>query len=237
MTPPWDKDLETAFADPEQRAAVDAFLRTNVQPHVTKLETDYAATQDARSLYNDLTATDDEAAFGAFINVTRELYGDEAVQKLVEALVPGEPAAPATEPAAQPATPAELSLDNLPPQVRKAAEFVEQEEANREYDREMARIKAGLPEGTDLNEREFALSVMAAGGDFDQALDHYNERSSAWTPAAPETPPAPEPPATIGEGLAPQPTEEKYDTIDDALAAYFNETRASAAAPPPVGTV
>jgi hypothetical protein len=69
---PWAKDLAENFEDPATRAAVDEFLRTTVQPHVTKLEQATAPNRDAEKLWNDFR----ESPVETYLAVSGELFGE-----------------------------------------------------------------------------------------------------------------------------------------------------------------
>lgn len=242
---PWEKDLEAAFPDPEQRASVSAFLAGKVQPYVTRVEQQYAETEAARELHDALNG---EQSAAAFMQIANALFGEDGAEAVYTALTAeDEPTPAAAEPeAATPGTPIAadepLDLDKLPLEVRAAVDDYRARKAEEHYRADLERIKGKLGEGDELDEDEFALSVIAAEGDVDQAYEHYQQRMAKFRPSkeetVEETPKAPDVLGTqpgAGGGTADAPVIEKYDSLDDAFDAYFAEQQASA--PTPVGAV
>jgi hypothetical protein len=79
---PWSADLESRFPDPEQRAAVDAYLRETQQPRMTQLEQRVAQAGEAQALYDAFR----EDPTGTYLSVTEQLYGEDARDRLISAL-------------------------------------------------------------------------------------------------------------------------------------------------------
>ena len=123
-------------------------------------------------------------------------------------------------------------------------------ELTRVKDAAQARIDAAAQTGqaaedVPVVDRLFHTFVSMAGGDFDKAYEGYK---SFYTEFQSEAAPGQEQaqatttnqaPPTLGSQHATPagtpPTVEKYETIDDALDAFFNEQRSSG--PPTIGSV
>jgi hypothetical protein len=226
---PWANDIRATFQDPAVQAQVDAFLRSKVQPHVTQIEQQYAP---ARELWQDLQG-DDSA--GTYVAIAEQLYGPEVAQQ-VAAQLQQQPATP--EPTAQPTTP-QLSAED-----QAAIDFAKQQRAESLWRTEMDRVLAA--DGADtlkgyandqVRDAAFAPFVQASGGDFDAALQAFNQWHAVAVPQPP-APPAPEAPATLtGDGApaAIPPTQQTNQTLDGALDDFLAERRAGA--PATVGQV
>jgi hypothetical protein len=208
---------------------VDTFLRETVQPHVTKVEQERAALNAAEQLWNDLSGSESGAAYLA---ITEELFGADAAtqveKQLAEIFTPQEDTPVTTDP------------NTLDPRVAKAVEIVEANELRTAYNAELDRVAVAHPE---IHKDLFHPFVSIAGGDFDKAYEGYNEWTAQWAAAhggqAPEPPPEGEvAPQVIGSdtqtGTAP-PLETKYNSVDEAMDAFFDEQK-TASAPSPVGT-
>lgn len=222
-TAPWQADLEQYFEDPTARAAADRYLRERVQPHVTRLEQD---TAPARQLYSDLQESPEEA----YLRLTEALWGEEAVQQVLDAL--------GTE-QQQPAAPAAPAPADLAPEVKEAVEHYQAQKRQEAYEAEIKRVKPLV--GDDFDANEFHPFVLAAEGNFDTAVAGYQQWLTAvrskYGPAAPEQPAAPPALGThTGGGTPPPPVAPKYDSIDAALEATMDEIR-SQNAPTTVGQV
>lgn len=222
---PWSKDLETTFADPEIREQVDAFLRGNVQPHVTKLE---QSNQDALALYNDLS--NDDTAAEAYVAVTQQLFGDELADKVLAALQ-AEQEAEAPEVEAP-------EIDDEDAQMR--AEWKANKQAEL-YRAALDGFKVENEIGEDFQEELFHPFVASTGGDLTAAYEKYNEYVGKFkemfgtAPVVAEDPPAPAP-ATLGTAPASAPTQKQYNgSIKNAVNDMFAEM--AAGPPPTVGSV
>lgn len=218
---PWSKDLETTFADPEIREAVDSFLRGTVQPHVTRLEQQSA---DALELYKDLQ--NEDTAAQAYYSITEALFGDELADRVLAALD-----ADAAAETPEPATPDD-----------EIKELLEERRANKqaqEYRNALDELKQSKGLGDDFHEDLFHPFVAGAGGDLDRAYDSYQEYMTQFASrlgGQPITPDAiPDPPPTLGDAPPAPPTEKQYLSVRDALDDFFAE---QAVGPPPtVGSV
>lgn len=220
---PWTKDLETAFADPAIREQVDAFLRGNVQPHVTRLE---QTSRDALALYNDLT--NEETAAQAYYTITEQLFGEDLAESVLNALGGAEEDPPA-EPAAAAAEP------DVDAEMR--AEWLAQKQA-REYREALDAFKKTNEVPETFNEKIFAPFVVGAGGDLDAAYEGYKEFIAETATAfgvVPEQIEVPQPPPTLGNAPASAPVAKKYGSIADAVDDFMAEQQAGP--PPTVGSV
>jgi hypothetical protein len=223
---PWAAKLNEVFSDPATRGQVDQFLRQEVQPYTTRLEQQAASVNaDAARLYEDLSQNPNETTF-AIIN---ELYGEQAAQQFAATLQAQQQAQP------------DVQQGQLDPRLTEVADWVEQKRAAEQYDAEVARVVSenpaiaqSLPPGVDFG-TAIADFVVAAGGDFDQAVTRFQEWRAAFGQPAQAAPPAEAPPVMDNNGTETPPIEQKHQTLDEAMADFMAEQRA-AKAPPVVGT-
>lgn len=239
---PWANDLETRFADPEVRQTVDAFLREQVQPYVTRLE--QGRNDEAERLYDELQSRPGDT----YMAITEELFGAEVSQKVTDLLLtsfgepddstdaPVTPAVPATdEPAAAP----------LNPRVEAMLKAFEDNESKQAYDAELARLKAkATADNTQpVIDELIAPFIVATNGDFDRAYQgyakHYDQfrQQFGGAPAATTEVVVDTPPAVLGSDSAQQttpPVQAKFTSLDDAMDSYFDEQKVSP--PAPVGS-
>lgn len=227
---PWAKDLATLFPDEIVRTQVDTYLRANVQPHVTKLEQEYAP---ARALWQDLQG---DNSVETYVDAARQLYGDE-VASIIESTLAAQFAEP--EPVTpDPAAPASA----LTPEEKSAIAWAQNQAVESEYKDELARVKAaGAVITSKQKEAWFANFVVGAEGDFDEAARRWEASGLASVPDA-ELPAAPAPavpaPPTLGDAGGPVlPTQKRYENFDDAMNDTMDEIRAAQTAPPAVGQV
>lgn len=222
---PWAADLASLFPDEATRTAVDGFVRSKVQPYTTQLEQKVAGLSDAERLYNDIT----QNPLDTYVAITTEMFGEEAAQRLLTTLQENDATAPEATPPGAP-----------DPRIEQVVQFVENEQNQRFYDGELARITAD-PANADVNPKLLHTFVAAAGGNFDEAVKLYRNHEADWAAAhpgttapPPELPPAP--PVLTDEGAAAVvPTEAKNQTLGDAINDFMAEQRANKA-PPVVGT-
>jgi hypothetical protein len=219
-TGPWAQDLASLFPDDSTRGTVDKYLREKWQPHTTQLEQRLAAQQQAVGLWEAL----EKDPTGTYIQITREMMGDQAADQLLAQLQ-----TPATADA-----PTEAPVD---PRMAQAVEFFENEQASRQYDGELGRIKAAYP---DIVDDVFHSFVAAAEGNFDQAVTLYYQAAARFAPVV-EAPPVEQqtaPPALgsdTGTPVGDVPVQPKRQTLDEAMADFMAEQRAAKQAPPVMG--
>jgi hypothetical protein len=217
---PWANDLNQAFTDEAQRAAVDQFLRSNVQPYVTKLEQD---SRDALDLYNDLQG--DQRA-QAHIDVTRDLYGDEAAQNIQDYL---------ELLAANPPEPSPAAPPQRDPEVQALIDRDKARQEKADYDQEFARVAAANEDlGLDPA-KDYLKPFVAETGDFDEAVVQYRawveQLRAQYAPPTPAPDPAAQPaaPATLGtegDGSTAPPVQKEYKSVNEAIDAFVEEERA-----------
>lgn len=237
---PWASDLNTYFEDEAGRSAADRFLREKIQPHVTQLEQTHSQYADARSLYDDLQ----EDPLGTYLAVTAELLGDDARDQIAELIAAGHSPeaateAVATEAVATEAVATEAQPPALDPTLAAMKDEYERNQAVESFATEMQRV--GVP---DTEKPLFAPFVMAADGDFDVALNGYNQwKATAAQTLGFEHSPAPVEPAapatlgTVSDAPAAPAVTKQYSSMDDALDDTLAEMRARREGPTPVGTV
>lgn len=224
---PWAKDLATLFPDETVRTQVDTYLRANVQPHVTKLEQEYAP---AKQLWQDLQGDD---SVDVYVNAARQLYGDD-VAELIETQLANHFAEPAP-PVADPAAPASA----LTPEQQDAVNWAHEQKVEALYASELERISAVDPTIVG-REALFANLVVGTEGDFDEAQRRWQQQGLANlqpVPAPPAEPAVPAPPTLDGGGAPVLPTQKRYTSFDDATDDMLADVRAAAQAPPAVGQV
>lgn len=78
---PWSDDLSRAFPDEGQRGQVDQFLRTTVQPYITRKEQELG---EVGNVWNQLW--DDDQSFPTYLTLAETLYGEEVAVKLARTL-------------------------------------------------------------------------------------------------------------------------------------------------------
>lgn len=224
---PWANDLNLIFTDPNQRAQVDQFLRTKVQPHTTKLEQELAQTRDAQKLWNDLGENPGET----FVAVARELYGEEAATAAVNAMQAALDQGQQQQ-AQQPA-PAQL-----PPEIQNMYQSWQEEQNEKVYDATVAKIVASNP---DILEGRFHHFVASANGDFDKAVILYREDlrdlAAGGLVSLNQGDPPPVPPPVTGSDAATAqssaaPVLPAKESLQDAIRATAALMRTNAEAPP-----
>jgi hypothetical protein len=223
---PWSADLAGLGLDDTARQAVDGYLRAQWQPRMTQFEQQLSEAAPARELWQDFHANPQET----YLAVGAQLFGDEKASEL-EALIAAAEAADEGDDA--PSAPSD-------PRVQAMLEDYEARQRSDAYSAKLAEVKAAH---TDLDEELFHPFVIAADGDFGQAVARYRayvEQFKAKHGVSPEVPQVPDAPATLGlsggDGPAvPPPTTERYDSLDAALDATLAEMRTGSA--PAVGTV
>jgi hypothetical protein len=226
---PWSADLHALFPDETIRGQVDQFLRSKVQPHVTQVEQQFAP---AKELWNDLQ----QDPIDTYVAIAHELFGPDVATAV---------ASQVQQQQAQPPAPApDATAAQLTPEQQSAIEWAESQRAEQEWNSQFARVDGLAPRDAEGNsiiksERAFAPFVVAAEGDFDQALEGYKQWYSEVTPAPPAEAPAVPPPAVLDGSAAPAaipPTVPQRQTLDAALDDTLAEMRATRA-PATVGQV
>jgi hypothetical protein len=164
---PWQQDIMATFPDPAVAAQVDNFLRARVQPRVTQLEQQYAATEEARQLWESFHQ-DPEGTFNAVRDqlVSLGYSVGQATQMATDAQVQ---AAQQPAPAAPMQTAAAQTED--PRLAEMYADWTRQRELAA-YDAAIEQI-VNDPANADINPNRLHIYVAAADGDFDQALVMY----------------------------------------------------------------
>jgi hypothetical protein len=252
---PWDADLAAVFEDEEQRQAVGEFLASKVQPYVTQLEQNSRPNRDATRLWEGFA----EEPVNTYIQVSRELYGDDVADKVAAILQGGSPQEQ-TEPSDTQTTTEEgdvtppeteakgISFDDLPVEVREAISRQQAEEQRKAYYAEIERVtaehaddlpkdEAGKPK---LNVDLFHPFVVASDGDFDRAFEAYNEfydtAKKEFGIQVPDSEQVDTPPTTIDsqtrDASATPPQKVEYESLDQAIDAFIDEQNAP---PPTVG--
>lgn len=227
---PWARDLEATFADPEVRQAVDGFLRSTVQPHVTKLEQQTADLADAQQLYTDLLEKPGET----FLALTQELFGDDSADAVYKALQAGDVV---EVPDGEGGT--ELEVKNataLDPETASLLAQIKEERDTAAYNKAVSDVVEAHKDEIEVVPALFHPFVHSADGDMDAAYEGYKQHYTAWAakyggPAAVDPAAPAVAPATLG-GSAPTgstPVQKTYESLDSALDDFFNEQKAAPA--------
>lgn len=228
---PWANDLAKVFEDEGVRGQVDSFLRSTVQPHVTRLEQASQVNEDAAKLYADFQ----DNPGGTYLAVTEELFGDDLTE-IIRNHLAGEDADEAVEDETEEVH----EGSNLDPRLAKLLEKEDLREQREQYEVELARIRETDPQ---LDPELLAPFVVAADGDVDTAYAGYKqwlEKAGVQGTAAEEVV-ADEPPAVLGsdsESPSSPPVRKDYGgSLDAALDDFFAETKGKGDPAPPVGSV
>jgi len=215
------------FADEATRGQVDEFLRSKVQPYTTQLEQQASQAKDATQLWNQLN----ENPVETYVRLTTEMFGEAAGQAVlaeVQQQVDKQQQPPQQDPNQQ-----QMPTD---PRFENVANWVEQQQNQAYYEQEMARIQQAHPE---VRPELFHPFVAAADGNFNEAVNIYNNYITQWNAAnAAPVPPVPEAPAVIGSDAATvstPPVEPKKQSLDEAIGDFMNEQRLAKEAPPVSG--
>lgn len=239
---PWDNDL-SFIPDAQVRSQVSEYLAQTWQPRMTQLEQQNAA---ATSLYEDFRSNPRDT----LREVAAELIEAELVkpEDLKDVLPVGEPQAQ-PEPQTPEPSPADPQHQR-DPEVQALLDR-ERERAEKEaFDAEYERVKQAHP---DLAlDYDLYLQSVAETGDFDQAVERYQDKFGDFdrylreqATAEPQTDPTAPPVADPAAGTGEVATEPKYETLDEAIDDYFAEQSATGEQPtaavpsapaPPVAT-
>lgn len=224
-TGPWASKIESQFSDPAVRAQVDAFLRSEIQPYVTGLEQQSSQFKDEAKLFQDFKAAPAET----YLQITSELFGDDAVDRVIE-LLTDEPTQPDED-----TTPPPVTETQRDPEMQAMYEEWQAQKRREAYNTELERVLA-LPDNKDVKANLLHPFVVAAEGDFDRAVEGYKQHFSVETPAAEDAPETP--PNALGSDTntsTTPPTQQHFNSVDDALDSFFDDLKQSA--PPVVGGV
>lgn len=241
---PWAANIRATFTDPAMQDAVDDFLATTVQPHVTKLEQQTAGLTEAKALYDDLQSD----PTSTYVALTQELFGDDAAEAVVAALQPGD-----EKPAETPEN--DGSQLNLDDETREVLDELKAKRRQKEYDNAIEQFRLG--EATDPEQAQrgdivpklFHPFVAGSGGDLEAAYGAYKQwlseskqtfgdQSQTGDLNPDEVPDLP-PPNTLGKGDAgattAPPVQPQYRSIGDAIDDVWSDL--AVGAPPVVGSV
>lgn len=224
-TGPWAQDLQQTFTDPQIAADVDAFLRGHVQPHMTKLEQQYAETEAARQLYQAYE-TDAEAANVA---VNRQLYGDNYADQMAASLgrtdLLSQQAAQAAQPAPTQVTAPQQAA--LPPEYQEM--YTEWSAAKQQaaYDDAKSAFLTD-PQYADIKPDLFDPFVAGATT-WEEAVGAYRAYAANFSQNGNTNAPPPQPPPTLGSTAvgAPgsTPSYPAGESLSDAIDGIFSENK------------
>lgn len=242
-TAPWTADLESRFPDPDQRAAVDAYLRETQQPRMTQLEQQVAEARDAQNLFDQFR----EDPNGTFIAVTEQLYGEDARDRLISALN-GEQGAPAQQAAQEQVAAASQQVAEQAPSAlsdehRKLLDEFANDRNLKMYAEAIGKAidESGMDQVHAAHANQHVHDyVAAAEGDIAEGIRRYQAAFSGLqlpTVADPDPVTGAAPPVldgTAGSSVAP-PTQRKI-SFKDAFAEFQTELEHSnRPVAPPVG--
>lgn len=177
---PWAKSLETRFADETVRAEVDAYLREEHQPYVTKVEQERAEALDKARIYDWLDEEPDEALKA----IVSAVYDDEAAERVAELIGAGVAPEKAAEVAGAEAEAAGVQPAELPEDVKATVEWAKKRQAEESAEAEAKQIEdAGkalkdwhaelVKADPDIKYGALMAYVAAQQGDMDAALAAY----------------------------------------------------------------
>lgn len=230
---PWQSDLEAAFEEPEVRSRVDEYLRSKVQPYVTQLEQQSAPNRDANRLWESFH----EDPLATYEQVTREVLDEERAERIAAILRGEEPDEDDGYGDWDDDEDEDEGTQQYPPEIQELIE----ERQRQQYESVLEDVKTKLEEeGVPFHRQQFEPYIVAHDGNLDKAVASYRE----WVGEAKELfgikVPKPEdiPPPAINSdtraGSVTPPVEESYNSLDDAVDAFFKEQNT---APPNVGAV
>ena len=227
---PWQTDLEQSFQDPQVRAQVDAYLRSNIQPQMTRLEQTNA---EARQMY-DAFQSDPDAAN---IAVNRQLYGDEYGDQLAASInrpdqMVNAPAAVADVPTQQaPQEPAAV-----PPEIQQMYDEWSETRQQKQYDEAVEAFLTD-PQYADIDRNLFDPFVSGAET-WEDAVGNYRAYAAHFAANGSSNEQPPQPPPTIGSGAVGGPgttAAVPHETLNEAIEGIFSEN-APNPAPPTLGS-
>ena len=234
---PWASDLENLIADPESRAAVDEYLRTNWQPRMTQLEQQAAQSTDAQNLWDNLSENPGDTV----VAIIDQMFDPESAARVYSALSgeQGQEAQQAAQEAVTEAVEQSSSQASLDPHTQELLQAFEAKQHEEAYWSELDQhIDANHDLDATLLRKHVHSFVAAADGDIAEGVARYraflNEFGTPATDAeiennAPEVLTA-EGSATNG---APVTTKQGWD---EAFQDFESEVKASNQRPaPPVG--
>lgn len=247
---PWAKSLTERFQDVEQQRQVDAYLREEIQPYITRREQELGQVND---VWNNLW--DEEQSIGTYLALTEEMYGPEFAQAVAQQIVAGGENGQQPEAGAEPQLSDEESfqqwLEQQPPQVQEMMQERLQSQEDQQYEAELDTARGAEPTITGL-EHMFSQYVVAADGDVQMATETWREQMAPTVryameqaqkgdytlakqlglaeeqaaDAAPD-PADPGPPAVLGTtgaaGTATGPTVPGHRSMDEAMEEFFAE--------------
>ena len=220
---PWSASLQTTFTDEATRAQVDAYLRENVQPYVTKLEQGRPP-EEAASLYSDYQ----EDPIETHLAVTEQLYGPEA-RAAVESALFGEDGEQAQEEALE-----AVEEGQRDPEVQALLDREAERERETAYYDTMLELAENDP---NFDEDEFSPFVIGTEGNVQEAYAAYTnwrgKVQARYTPAQTDVAgaeaPDPVPPvlgSTAPGGSAP-PTQRQHGSLEEEMDNWFAEQQAA----------
>lgn len=229
---PWADALNEKFPDPAQRAAVDEFLRGDIQPYITKLEQATATDRNAQRLWDDFTQNPNET----FFSVAEELYGEDVAAKFKDAMTAVDNVESGTDPSDPYSADLDITMDELPPAVRQVVEEYQEAKQQENWNKLVEQVQSDNQD-IKIKSELFAPFVNATDGDVDAAVGAYREYIANLKSEYGIDDPAPADPAdaappTIGRESGSQttpPVDTTPETIDQAIDEMWADMQAAKA--------
>jgi hypothetical protein len=239
---PWTKDLEGMGLDPETLTKFDDYLRTNIQPHTTKLEqrtSGYDKMFGGFETHDGSTLDPDSAAEMAS-ELLQSLASDPqtAVKEIIELMnldpqsflaVQQEMQEQMEEDGDQPST-----EPDAPQEPDERQQWIDQQIEREKHAKEDEAWEAHLKELADKHEGHFGpktytMAMAGVGPDPDTALQWYQQAYDeiAGIIEAKNAPPKPAPSATLGEGHPTPPEDYNDSSIKSAVKGFAADMRAA----------
>lgn len=202
-TGPWDESLSRAFPDEATRGQVDQYLRSEIQPYITRKEQELGQVGE---IWNALW--DQEQTYPTYLELAGALYGDDVARKLAQTLAEhfeADGATPeaaaqaavqavgdhAAQQAAQPGA-AEVPpvpnfdewLQQVPPEFKQFVTSQMEREEDSTYNGQLDALQVQEPT-IGANRKLFSRYVAAMEGDLNQAVELWREEMTPVITANP----------------------------------------------------
>lgn len=227
---PWAESLDRSFADvpAEMRTRLDQYLRSEVQPYVTRREQELGQVGE---IWDNLW--DENQTIGTYLSLAESIYGPELAQKVAatfsehfeaQGMAPAAAAQAGAQAAAQQAAqepgaaPAENQVPSFeewltqqPPEVQKIVMDQVSNNENDVYEGQLEQLSK-MEKTIKGNEERFSRYVVAAEGDLGEALELWRVEMAplisehpdvfGWSdPEAAAAPVAPAAPANVAPAV------------------------------------
>lgn len=198
---PWAQSLAQAFPEEDHRARVDQYIRSEIQPYITRREQELGQVGD---IWDSLW--DEDQSVVTYLELANSIYGEEAARALAQTLsdhfekqgLPPEQAAAAGVQAAnqqaaaeggEPQVPKVLEFDEylqtLPPEAREVIVAQRTALEDQTYEGQLDQL-AKVEPTIDANRSLFSRYVASAEGDLNSALSQWQAEMAPVIKANPQ---------------------------------------------------